>query len=100
MSKKVIINPLTEYLIVSLKHTNRKDKYITLWRPDNKGYCWPVELAGLYKGYQHDYHNTEGNIPIPYTDLQPKFLVKDDMGRDCIANNKASTQFIKNYSLQ
>jgi hypothetical protein len=27
------------YYIISLKHTQKHDKYITLWRPENCGYC-------------------------------------------------------------
>jgi hypothetical protein len=95
--EKVIINPEIEYFIVSLKHTGKKDKYITLWRPSNAGYCWPVELAGRYQGFQLGYHNSEANVPIPTSELPIKFLVKDGNGRDCIANNKASVAFMKLY---
>ncbi|MFZ6813592.1 hypothetical protein ACO0K3_03925 [Undibacterium sp. Rencai35W] len=54
---------MTEQLfyIVSVKHTSRLDKYITLWRPDDKGYCYRTEVAGKYtesqvaahQGYYH-----------------------------------------------
>jgi hypothetical protein len=95
--KIIIIKPLTEYFIVSLKHTGKKDKYITLWRPDNKGYCWPLELAGKYNGYQQGYHDGDVNVPVPASEIPLKLIVKDDRGRDCIANNKASVEFIKLY---
>lgn len=36
------------FVIVSAKHTQPRDKYITFWRPDRKGYCWPLSWAGHY----------------------------------------------------
>lgn len=97
--EKVIINPETEYYIVSLKHTDRKDKYITLWRSENAGYAYPLELSGKYKGYEKGYHMSEGNIPVPCDELPAKFFVLDDRGRVCIKNCKASVEFIKLYAV-
>jgi hypothetical protein len=37
-----------DMIIMSVKHTQRRDKYITFWRPDDKGYCWALENAGRY----------------------------------------------------
>lgn len=34
--------------IVSVCHTQRRHKYITFWRPDDRGYCWPLSWAGKY----------------------------------------------------
>ncbi|MFC0667074.1 hypothetical protein ACFSKY_22745 [Azotobacter chroococcum] len=36
------------FYVVSLKHTKRRDRYITVWRPDDKGYCYPLPWAGFY----------------------------------------------------
>lgn len=36
------------YNIISLKHTNKNDKYITLWRSNKSGYCYSKEMSGLY----------------------------------------------------
>ena len=36
-----------QYLI-STKHTHKNDAFITLWRPDDKGYCWYKDWAGKY----------------------------------------------------
>lgn len=36
------------FVIVSAKHTKPRDKYITFWRPDRKGYCWPLSWSGHY----------------------------------------------------
>lgn len=35
-------------VIVSAKHTQPGHKYVTFWRPDRKGYCWPLSWAGHY----------------------------------------------------
>jgi hypothetical protein len=39
-----------KYYIVSTNHTPppRRERYITFWRPDDKGYCWPLSWAGKY----------------------------------------------------
>lgn len=61
---------MTEYIVLSLKHTRRRHTAITLWRPDDKGYCWKVESAGIYEesrvlehlGY---YNSGCSNIAVP-----------------------------------
>lgn len=53
------------YYIISLKHTGKNDRFITLWRPDNAGYCWFKENAGLYDGYEKGYHDSCNNLPVP-----------------------------------
>lgn len=97
--EKVIISPEKEFLILSLKHTNKKDKYITLWRPDNKGYCWMIDAAGRYKGYQKGYHDSPENIPVPLSMIPFEFIVEDSDGRDCIKNCKASVKYFESLSL-
>ena len=37
----------TLYYVVSVKHTVRDNLYITIWRPDDKGYCWALCNAGI-----------------------------------------------------
>lgn len=39
---------MKEFIIVSVNHTQRRDKYITLWNPNNAGYCYRTEVAGIY----------------------------------------------------
>jgi hypothetical protein len=58
------------FYIVSLKHSHKRHRYITFWRPDDKGYCWALEWAGRYErdnvmahlGY---YNDGCGNIAVP-----------------------------------
>lgn len=98
MKEKIIKNPDQEYYVVSLKHTNKKDKYMTLWRPNNAGYCWPLELAGVYNGYEPGYHHHDGeNIAVRVSHMPKKFITVDDQGRDCIKVSKEAISFFKSY---
>jgi hypothetical protein len=36
------------FYVVSLKHTHRRDRYITFWRPDDRGYAYPLSWSGKY----------------------------------------------------
>lgn len=36
------------YVIVSLKWTLPRHRYVTFWRPDRCGYAWPLSWAGHY----------------------------------------------------
>ena len=58
------------YIVISLKHTRRRDKAVTLWRPDDRGYCWRLEWAGRYPEQQVlgrlGYYNSGcSNIAVP-----------------------------------
>lgn len=56
--------------IVSTKHTRSDSKFITVWRPDNSGYAWPLPWAGKYSmdevmadpGY---YNSRRSTIAVP-----------------------------------
>ncbi|SIT50470.1 hypothetical protein BN2476_830041 [Paraburkholderia piptadeniae] len=37
-----------DYYVISVHHTRREDRYILLWRPDNKGYTYRASTAGRY----------------------------------------------------
>lgn len=58
------------YYVVSVKHTRRDQDYITVWRPDDKGYAWPLSWAGKYTEAQINdgldyYHNGFDSFAIP-----------------------------------
>ncbi|WP_336764370.1 hypothetical protein [Asaia sp. VD9] len=38
---------MSMYYIIDIRRDLGRP-YITLWRPDNAGYCWPLCWAGLY----------------------------------------------------
>lgn len=56
--------------VLSLKHTNKTDSYITLWRPKNGGYCWALQNAGLYEDPKIGYHDSCNDVPIKTDDLE------------------------------
>lgn len=61
------------YFIISLAHTMRHEKYITLWKPYNRGYCYSKEMAGIYEIPESGYHDSDGNMPILITDADKLF---------------------------
>jgi hypothetical protein len=63
-----------EYYIISLSHTHRHEPYITLWRPDNAGYCYSKERAGVYTEIEKGYHDSGSAMPIEKDKLTPFFL--------------------------
>ena len=64
------INNLNMKYIISTKWTHRNDAFITLWRPDNNGYCWYQAWAGKYdiaswsKVDREHYDNCHSTIAI------------------------------------
>lgn len=79
------------YYIICLTHTQRPHNFITLWRPDNGGYCYAKEFAGLYDVPEPGYHDSDYNIPLSEEDANRLFIrVKyDGVLRDMIPNCKA-----------
>lgn len=84
------------YYIISLTHTMRHEKYITLWRPRNAGYCYSKNNAGLYGVPQKGYHDSDSNMPISVEDAEKLFqkLPYDGITKDMIPNNKETWKFL------
>jgi len=84
------------FYVISLTHTMRHEKYITLWRPDNKGYCYSKENAGLYETPKKDYHDSCDNMPISEEDAEKLFkkLPYDNVEKDMIPNNKETWKIL------
>ena len=78
------------YYVISLKHTHRRDKYITFWRPKNAGYCYSQEMAGIYETTEKGYHDSDSNTPILVTDADKLFqqIPYDGDIKHLIPNNK------------
>ena len=57
MAKKI-------YILLSIKHTKKEDEFITMWRPNSRGYTRFIEPAGRYDFLEDEYHGTETNIPV------------------------------------
>lgn len=58
------------FYVISLKHSHKRDRYITFWRPENKGYAWPLSWAGRYTREQIEqsteyYNNGSDTIAVP-----------------------------------
>ncbi len=71
----------TKYYIVSLYHTSLKDNHISLWGPDNAGYVWAKESAGLYADVMPGYHISERNMPITQAQAEPLFQLVTSEGQ-------------------
>ncbi|WP_122523570.1 hypothetical protein [Pseudomonas viridiflava] len=61
---------MSQYIVLSLKHTKRRDKAITLLKGNDKGYCWRLEPAGLYTSAEVlerlGYYNSGcSNVAVP-----------------------------------
>jgi hypothetical protein len=52
------------YYIISLTHTQKQDEFITLWRPNNAGYCYSKQSAGLYENPEKGYHDSIDNMSL------------------------------------
>ncbi|MCT3662555.1 hypothetical protein HZR00_08530 [Elizabethkingia anophelis] len=76
--------------IISLTHTRRHEEYITLWRPNNAGYCYSKENAGVYENPERGYHDSDDNMPILTEDAEKLFkkLPYDGVEKYLIPNNK------------
>ena len=78
--------------IVSLTHTQKHEKYITLWRPNNSGYCYSKEMAGYYEKPKYGYHDNDFNMPISDEEANELFqeLPFDGVLKMMIPNTKES----------
>jgi len=88
------------YYIISLKHTQKGDKYITLWRTDNSGYCYAQDQAGQYSEIIENYHNCKGDsLPFPVDFLNGFFINSDIVSKNqvkkCIPNCKQVWDILK-----
>lgn len=86
-----LINTDQKYRIVSMKHTGKKDEFLTLWGPSDAGYHYSEELSGVYDGYQPGYHDSEGNMPITEEQAQRLFIqvIYEGKEKHMIPNCKA-----------
>lgn len=90
--------------VISLKHTHREELYITVWRPNDKGYCWALSRAGKYDRENvlaHlDYYNSGcSNVAVPCEILDgiaipPKPGHHDNDTGPVVPNTRASWKLI------
>jgi hypothetical protein len=58
------VDKTTQCYVLSLLHTMKSEKYITLWRPKNAGYTYYMEAAGVYDEIKPGYHDSHISVPI------------------------------------
>ena len=88
------------YYIISLKHTFKEDKYITLWRPNNAGYCYAKDQAGMYDEIIEGYHNMKcDSMPVKCEELSGLFINSEISSKNqvkkCIPNCEAVWDYLK-----
>lgn len=76
------------YYIISLHHTQKHEKFLTLWRPDNAGYCYSKEQAGVYEIPVPGYHDSDTDMPISVDAADGLFIKAnwDNVNRYMIPN--------------
>jgi hypothetical protein len=65
-----------EYLVININHSTRRDRYILLWRPENRGYTFRTTTAGRYSEERIRAHLGYYNcgcaaIAVPYGVIEP-----------------------------
>ena len=92
------------FYVISLNHTKRRDAYITIWRPDDKGYAYPLSWSGRYTedriasmlGYYNSGHSAVA-VPCDVLDaiaIAPKAGLIDGDAGPVIPNRAASWKAI------
>jgi hypothetical protein len=93
-----------DFYIVNLSHTARNDRYITIWRPNDRGYCWALSRAGKYQ-YEHvmshlGYYNSGcTNVAVPCGVLDEVAVAPipghhDNDAGPCVENTRANWKII------
>ena len=79
------------HYIISLYHPQHSAMFLTLWGPDNKGYCYSKEYAGIYENPEPGYHNSDDKIPISVEEAEKVFISYPSDGKmiQAIPNCKA-----------
>jgi hypothetical protein len=80
---------VNDFYVISLKHSQKRHRYITFWRHDDKGYAWPLSWAGRY-GREHvmgqiDYYNNgcdSISVPVDIIDAMTVAPNKGDIDGD------------------
>ena len=67
-----------QFLVVNLSHARSDQYYVTFWRPDAKGYAFPLSWAGLYPRSvieaHLDYFHSGENLAVKAKSVLPMLL--------------------------
>lgn len=70
---------MTEYYIVSLKHTSKGDTALTLWGPNGAGYCYTQRRAGVYtEEYKQKFGHDPENVFVEKEKADKLFMHAKD----------------------
>ncbi|WP_426110976.1 hypothetical protein [Massilia sp. PWRC2] len=99
---------MSAFYVVSVKHTQREQPYITFWRPDNKGYAWPLSWAGQYSEAEvaadlEYYHNGYDSFAIPCALMDslavpPALGTIDNNAGPVVMNTKLNWKFLIEFA--
>lgn len=100
---------MSDCYIVSLKHTRGEHAYITVWRPQNAGYAWPLSWAGKYSeadvlAERDYYHRGDYSLAVPCALLDslavsPESGTTDNNAGPVVLNNRINWKCILEFAL-
>lgn len=95
---------MSKCYVISVHHTLREHRYITIWRPEDKGYCWAVSRAGVYPleqimQHQGYYNDGDRNVTVPCEVLDQIAVPpipghNDNDAGPCVENNRSNWEQI------
>jgi hypothetical protein len=94
--------------VLSLTHTLREHRYITLWRPENCGYTWALSDAGRYPQDhvlgQLGYYNSGESIAVPCSVLEHLAVAPvrgnhDNDAGPCVENNRENWKLLLAHAI-
>ena len=95
--------------IVSIKHTRRDQPYITFWRPEAKGYAWPLSWAARYSeaevlAERNYYHRGDDTLAVPCMlvdalAVPPAHGMIDNNAGPVVLNNRTNWKCLLEFAL-
>ena len=82
-----------KYYLLSLKHTKKSDKHMTFWRPNDRGYTYCLNVAGIYIDIEEGYHSSENTKPISVEEIE-KIQIHDSLEGYVVENNKKNREIL------
>lgn len=75
---------MNDHVIVSKAHTRKTDPFILLWAPNNSGYRFRKEVAGVYtedsiKQMPGYYNNNDQTIAVPVAALERYWVRSEEL---------------------
>lgn len=74
-----------KFYIISGKWTHKKDKAITLWRKNARGYCWRKDWSGVFNEEYVKGMDGKDCIPIEKSVVDKVFMKMEYEGEEILA---------------